>query len=153
MTQEHNGFDRVTWRDLDAMRERIFVELDRRLTEQARQHDRERAADRKGDQEALRLARNEVKTALARTNEFRQEATEDKERFADKTFVVSELAKTEANFKSELAKIIANQSGTNSDIRILQNASNVTKGRDLGLLSLAASVGGGIVYGLVQFLS
>ena len=124
-------------------------EADIRFREHDRQHDLERASGA----EALRLAREALEKALARTNEFREEATQDKAKYAELTTLNAEIAKLEATLKSEMAAIRSSQAGTYGDIRSLQNQGSYTKGRDLGMLGLAASLGGAMAGAVVALLT
>src|ERR1051326_4121307 len=65
-----------------------------------------RKAERVADQEALRLAREQLTKALADTNNFREEAREDKAKYAETSYVDAQMAKLEQALRADYNKEI-----------------------------------------------
>lgn len=160
MTEQHNGGSYVQWRDLrEAMRDYV-AELDRRFAEHVRHHETERNAD----QEALRLARTALEKALAQTNEFRAEATEDKQKYAELSLVISELAKLKQSLETDFARenqalanrianVASSTAATSTDVGQLQRTSSSREGRELGWKGAALAAGAAIGAAAVSILA
>lgn len=133
-----------------------IIELDRRFAD----HERHHTSERNADQEALRIARESLAKALAQTNEFRAEATEDKAKYAENTVMFSELAKLKQELETEYERenqvlvtrinsVASASSETSSEVSKIGKTSASREGRELGwrgaLLAAIAAVVSAIV--------
>ena len=131
MTQDQHGNGSVHWRDLIAERERIYVEIDRRMTEHLRLHAQEDAASSK----ALELAREGVLKHDQEKNDLLGTMARDRGEFARKDELTREAEKLALSTNSEMEKL-------STRLESLEKAANIARGKDLGLLGLAGTLGG-----------